>query len=72
MQQHEFAPGDDVMLVCPGGDSPTEGPCKVLAVVPVEPDPIYVVETSTGLREASAVEMVAVADYDAWFKRTSN
>ena len=34
--EHEqtFEPGDQVMLVCPAGDHPTEGPCKVIAVVP--------------------------------------
>ncbi len=72
--EHEqtFEPGDEVMLVCPAGDHPTEGPCKVIAVVPVSPDTIYVVETADGLREASGVEMVAVADYQAWFRRTCN
>ena len=72
--EHEqtFEPGDQVMLVCPAGDHPTEGPCKVIAVVPVSPCTIYVVETADGLREASGVEMVAVADYQAWFRRTCN
>ncbi len=74
MIEHEqtFEPGDHVMLVSPAGGSPTEGPCKVIAVVPVASCAIYVVETAQGLREASSVEMVSVAAYEAWFRRICN
>ena len=72
--EHEktFEPGDQVMLVAPPGRRATEGRCKVIAVVPARYRTIYVVETASGLRETADVEMMPVAEYEAWFRSTCN
>jgi hypothetical protein len=72
VSDREFDPGDEVMLVCPCGQYETEGPYKVLAVVSIFQDVIYVVATTAGARETSGVEMVALADHQERFRRTSN